>query len=275
MTFISHIGVAFALIVAGAIVAIDPSSSPEAAKGSFFVGTVSAQIWIFCAALVLRARRTPRFDMVVAAELLIAMGVFSLITGIVISGIGVLRDFSRFAGSPFQILQVVVVPFGEGLFASGLAPLLASVLRQIEVLRYGLDDGRRDGDEPDLPGLAVKIREATASLDSFSAAWKRCETMLDGAGATLKAAADTYAQAAQRVDKALSGLAGDIEKAAGASLNDFNSRTKATTKSLEDMTVKTKAFSDATVEGTTLLTGLQNLIESVTNFVRPDDRMRP
>jgi hypothetical protein len=213
--------------------------------------------------------------MIVASELLVATGVFSLIIGLVISGGTALRDLGHFTGPPLDTVKAIVVPFAEGLFASGLAPLLASLLRQIEVLQYGVDDSSRDGAEPDLPTLTTKVQEAIAALDSFSTAWKRCETILDGAGATLKISADTYAQAAQRVDKALTSLSDDIDKAAGTSLKDFNAKTNSTARSLEIMTSKTKAFSDAASEGTTLLTGLQRLIESVTNFVRPDDRARP
>jgi methyl-accepting chemotaxis protein len=275
MTFISHIGIAFGLLIFGALMAVSPGSSPDVAKWSFLAGAVAAQLWLFRTALVFRARRVPRFDMLVASELIVAFGVFSLITGIIISGVAVLRDVSRFTASPLQVLQFVLVPFGEGLLASGLAPLLASVLRQVEVLRYGVDEGSARDGEPDLPGLTAQVREATAALDTFAAAWKRCETVLDGAGGTLKTSADTYAKAAQRVDKALTDLSKEIEESSRAPFKEMNARAAATAKALDELTRNTTAFSDAAVDGTHLLTGLQKLIEAVTNFVRPDDRPRP
>ncbi len=267
--------------------------------------------------------------MIVASELLIALGIFSLITGIVISGYAALSNIYVLSGSPWRLLQTVLVPFGEGLFASGLAPLLASMLRQIEVLRYGIDDGARIGDEPDLSGLANRVREATKALDDFAAAWNRSRGILEGASATLMTSANTYARASQEIDKALTGLAGDIagsstrgaeeidkalsglsekieisgahvarelgrtgdslneslERAtsgvdgildrAGSRLSDLDGKADVTVKALEDLTNKTRAFSSATTEGTTLLTGLQKLIESVTNFIRPGDARTP
>jgi hypothetical protein len=388
MVFIAHITIALVLVVTGALVSVFHWVSPELNQGSFLAGTLSAQLWVFCWALILRSRRVPRFDMVVASELLIALGIFSLITGIVVSGVAILRDVSGLIGSQ---LRTALVPFGEGLLASGLAPLLASILRQIEVLRYGVDDSARSDNEPDLPSLAAKVTQVAAALDDFAAAWKRSEVIVEGASTTLMASADVYARAAQQIDKALTGLAEGIERAgvratsdidkaltglaqnidatcarvpneidraltglaadirrtsarmpdeidnaltglvegikiAGASmpreiekaltglageiktagvrvvgeldstssglsdlldraknglssfqdraekgLNELNGKTNATASALQDLTTKTRAFSNAATEGTTLLTGLQKLIESVTNFIRPGD----
>jgi hypothetical protein len=329
MIFILHIAIALTLVVAGAAASVFHWAAPELDKFSFLIGAVTAQFWLFGWALILRARRVPRFDMVVASELLIALGIFSLITGIVISGVAALHDVYRLAASPWRLLQTVLVPFGEGLFASGLAPLLASMLRQIEVLRYGSDDSARGDDEPDLPGLADRVKEAIKALDDFAAAWNRSQVILEGASATLMTSASTYARASQQVDEALTGLAGDIAKSSargaggidkalsglseeiktsgtrvarelgstGDSLNesldrvtrevdgildrtgtrfsDLNGKTDVTARALEDLTTKTRAFSNAATEGTTLLTGLQKLVESITNFIRPADARTP
>lgn len=203
MIFIIHVAIALSLVLAGAFLSSFHWATPEFTRWSFLIGAVTGQFWLFSWALILRTRRVPRFDMVVASELLITLGIFSLITGIIISGIAALRDVNGLTGSPLRLLRTVLVPFGEGLFASGLAPLLASMLRQIEVLRYGADDSARSADEPDLPGLADKVREAIKALDDFASAWNRSEVVLKGASATLMASANTYASAAQQIDKTL------------------------------------------------------------------------
>jgi hypothetical protein len=329
MIFIFHVVIALALVATGALVSL--LSSPEAQLGriSFLAGVVLAQFWLFGSALMLRSRRVRHFDMIVASELLIALGIFSLITGIVVSGFVALHNVNTLTGAPWQLLQVVLFPFGEGLFGSGLAPLLASVLRQVEVLRYGSGDTAATDGDIDLPGLAAKIRETINALDDFASAWKRSEVILAGASSTLATSADIYARAAQNVEKALIALAADIEKSsasgaktidivfsefskgvgisgsrvarelgtggdsineslgraakgfdgildrAGTRFDELNKKTNTAASTLNELSIKTRAFSDATTDGTTLLIGLQKLIESVTNFVRPGDSRSP
>jgi uncharacterized PurR-regulated membrane protein YhhQ (DUF165 family) len=65
---------------------------------SFGIAALIAQIELFAAALYLCAQSAPRFDMTVAAETLVARGVFSLIVSIVLAVIAT-PDLNITAGS--------------------------------------------------------------------------------------------------------------------------------------------------------------------------------
>jgi methyl-accepting chemotaxis protein len=329
MIFVLHIIIAFLLVTGGALATIFRWIPPDLINVSFLASTIAAQIWLFVWALILRSRRIPKFDMLVASEIIITFGIFSLILGIVISSIHALQDTPKLVEAPFQILKVALVPFAEGLLASGLAPLLATLLRQIEVLRYGVDSTAERENEPDLQGLADKVTQVIAALDDFVGAWRRSEIIIKGVSETLIASADTYSRAAQQIEEALNGLAigiqttgkratddingslgrlsaemetisakvpahienavlslaGDL-RGAGASvvgelrktstglnnlLDRANNQVSTVARAFEDLAAQARAFSNAASEGTTLLTGLQRLIDSVTNFVRPAD----
>jgi hypothetical protein len=265
MVFVIHVTIAFLLVALGALV-----STASGISITFLIGTFSAQIWLFFWALKLRERRIPRFDMVVASEMLIAFGVFSLILGIIVSGVTAFRRFEVRNELSVQVLWAALTPFAEGLAASGLAPLLASILRQIEVLKYGTEEEVRRSGEPDLPGLVDKVDAVKKALDDFAVAWSRSKVILEGASGTLMASADTYERAAKKIDETVGDLNASLDRAED-SLSSLDAKSDAVADALEELATKTAAFSTAAKEGTTLLTELQKLIESVTNFIRPAD----
>jgi hypothetical protein len=139
LNFITHAGIAIAIILIGGLVsstaAFDPADS-VLTRLTFGIAALAAQIELFSAALYLRSRSAPRFDMTVAAETLVALGVFSLIVGIVLAAIA-MPGLNISAGAvTLADFKPLVISFAEGLLASALAPVLATLLRQIEVLKY-------------------------------------------------------------------------------------------------------------------------------------------
>jgi hypothetical protein len=85
MEFLRHLLVALAIFAVGFGLAATADRTSTLSHVYFFIGALGAQIWLFVAAIRLRAQHLPRFDMIVASELIIALGILALICGIFIS----------------------------------------------------------------------------------------------------------------------------------------------------------------------------------------------
>jgi hypothetical protein len=192
LNFITHAVVAIAIVLLGGLVSSNAAGDPAAAspmRFGFGIATLVAQSELFFAALYLRSRSAMRFDMTVAAETLVALGVFSLITGIVLAVITTPSLHVTASNGTLQDFEPLLIPFAEGLFASAAAPLLATLLRQIEVLKYAphsedsssdqLNRLRRDVETAAtaLSQLKIETEAATQKLTSFA---KAATSIVDG-----------------------------------------------------------------------------------------------
>lgn len=271
---------------------------------SFGVATLVAQSELFFAALYLRSRSARRFDMTVAAETLVALGVFSLITGIVLAVLaapGLQITAGNSAPADFEPL---LIPFAEGLFASAVAPLLATLLRQIEVLKYpSHSEGVSSGEHLDhlkheiesavkaLSQLRIETEAATKNTASFAKAAKSILESLNDLAANIKDAkgiipttlslvAREIGTAGPSVTAALNTTADNISTASGrvaaglagasSSLDNFTTKLVSGTETTKQMTEELGRLSKDAHATTGILKRLQELIESVTNFIRPE-----
>lgn len=202
----------------------------------FGVGAAVGELWIFVWALACRARRLERFDMLVAAELLIAYGIFSLLLGLFI---GLIRLRQPGTGPMLESLPPELLStFAGGLFGAGLATLLSAILRQIEVLLYpaGADGPGGGGDFSSMSRLSAALERATGAANELTKAL--------GSGAA-----------------AGSRLATDLDKAKSAA-TDLG-------PALQSAATASRDLKEKMGEGATLLGGTARLIESVNSFLRP------
>jgi hypothetical protein len=325
LSFIAHAVVAIAIVLIGGVVSSKAGGDPEAASTmrlSFGIATLLAQTEVFFAALYLRSRSATRFDMTVAAETLVALGVFSLIAGIVLAviatpslqitgGNGTLADF-----------EPLLIPFAEGLFASAAAPLLATLLRQIEVLKYAPhSEGGSSGEQLNhlkhdvdstakaLSQLKIEAEAATKSITSFAKAAKSIVDSLNdvadsikdakgmipsvlsfvarelsnsgpGVTAAFNAAADNIRTSGGRVSAAFDTTADNIGTSGGrvstafaatsSALEDFATKVATSTKITKEMAGELEKLSKDAEATTGILKRLHQLIDTVTNFIRPE-----
>lgn len=280
MPFLIHLSIAIVILVIGLLM---KALSPAGSVGGdvyFLLGTLGAQLWLFIAAIQLRAKDLPRFDMLVAAELIIALGILSLILGIISAVFFAFHDVAVNAGFTPEVLRPLLSPFAVGLFAAGVAPVLATTLRQIEVLKYS---GAKEGEstpETELEGLRAGIREATVVLGNFTAACQRSQAVFEKSATSFNKSAATYEAATVRIETALRHLA-DV---AGAEAGRVAASLEAMTKNISiyekkvalaahemgTLTDATVRFRTAAEEGATLVGGLQKVIDSVERFIHPD-----
>jgi hypothetical protein len=216
--------------------------------------------------------------MLVASELIIALGVLCLIIGIFIAIAFAITDTQQPAQLSLEGLRPFLMPFAEGLFAAGLAPVLAATLRQIEVLKYADDaDG---APKDDLGHMRDKIHDLTEVINSFISACERSQTTFEKGAMVFNRSTDLYESAAKRVEAALGGLA-DSAVAQGRrfdssfttlsdGLSGFDKALAQSTHEVDGLREATRRHTAATEEGTLLLEGLRKLIASVQRFIHPD-----
>jgi hypothetical protein len=325
LSFIAHAVIAIAIVLIGGLVSSKAAGDPEASiamRFSFAIATLSAQIELFFAALWLRSRSATRFDMTVAAETLVALGVFSLIAGIVLAVIATPSLHVTSSNGTLPDFEPLLIPFAEGLLASAAAPLLATLLRQIEVLKYAphseggssgdqLSRLKRDADSvaTALSQLKIEAEAATKNVKSFAKAAKSIVDSLNDVAGSIKdvkgmvpsslsfvtreitnagpgvtaafdAAAGNIRTSSGRVSDAFETTANNIGTSGGrvsaafaatsSALGDFTTNVASSTKTTKTMAEEFEKLSKDAQATAGILKRLHQLIESVTNFVRPD-----
>lgn len=285
MEFLRHLVFALAIFITSAILAAAGTGTTDGAYGYFFLfGAIGAQVWLAVAALRLRARHVPRFDMIVASELIIALGILALITGIFSSVMFALQHTENVRELSFETLRPLLTPFAEGLLAAGFAPVLATVLRQIEVLKYGVAHDEETTPEADLKAeldsLKSKLREVATVLENFASAYKRSQTMFEKSATSFNKSADRYETAAGKIEAAIGRLEHVVTTkgeqlsvgfdAVNRELSAYGIELAQSSQQMSSLTNETRRFQAAAKEGATLLDGLQTVIESVERFIRPD-----
>jgi hypothetical protein len=231
LNFLIHFGIAAAIIAAGGFVsgvaAFDPAATPLT-RGAFGIAAILAQLELFAAALYLRSKSVARFDMTVAAETLVALGVFSLIGGIVLAALSTPKLNITAGSIKLDDFTPLLISFGEGLLASATAPLAATFLRQYEVLKYAphsesgtsgepLEHLRREADTvaKALSQLRIETEKATNHTASFASSAKSILDGLNELAADIKRAKDV-------VPTALSSISREIGNAGPGVTAAFN-----------------------------------------------------
>lgn len=279
MAFITQLAIAIAILLLGCLLIATSDRASLAGDFYFLVGTIGAQVWLFTSAIRLRSKRLPRFDMLVASELIIALGILSLILGIINSVVFAFQGGDRFASFSKEALQPLLTPFAVGLLAAGVAPVLATLLRQLEVLKYADGKDEDSTSEAEFESLKTGSRDAAVVLGNFTAACELSRSTFEKTATSFNKSADTYDAAAAKIQAALGHLAdvtaaGSDRVAAGLeamtnNLANYEKKLAHSAREMSSLAEATGRFRTAAEEGATLLTGLQKVIESVERFIRP------
>lgn len=221
-----------------------------------FIVNVTALFYLrLRATSFLRARRTD-FDAVIAAEMIVAFGVLSLILGITSAVAPLFLGAVSLDVTDLRALAGVATPFLEGLATAGLAPFFAVLLRiEAHEAESAYDTGA------DFSDLSVATRDLSREL---VATFKALEKM----GKGLREVTDATNQLAFRIDVDLKKLdsavsASEVKVAALAKAAEASSTQVA---KLADETTHLNAAAN---EAGTLLNALGELIVSVERFVKP------
>jgi hypothetical protein len=230
---------------------------------------VVAIVLLVLIAVKLAAAR-PRLNLTIAAESIIALGIFSLILSLIVALHGVSEFVEDAARRSLTIEDInrFTVPFIEGLAAAGIAPFIATILRHFEASFAAIESGETGMTEAarEATVLAKELKNATAIItsinkelmktkDAFESAFMGALEGVAGLGTTLQTETERLKFALQRVQAEATALSDASEKSRTA-VSAFGT----------SMVGLTASSSDARE----LLDALGKLIDSVERYVRPD-----
>jgi hypothetical protein len=229
---------------------------------------VSIVLLFFLAMKLVDAK--PRLNLTIAAESIVALGIFSLILSIAVALYGVSDFMTQMDKRDLTSddIRRFTVPFIEGLAAAALAPFIATVLRHFEASFSAIESGEAGMTEAarEAVGLALELKNATAAVAglnkeltgtkvAFEAALANAVSAVRSLGETLAVETDRLKFALQRVQAEATGLSDASEKSRTA-VSAFGS--------------SMGALSSSSRDARELLDALGKLIESVERYVRPD-----
>jgi methyl-accepting chemotaxis protein len=225
---------------------------------------------LFILALKLATVR-PRLNLTVAAETIVALGIFSLVISITLGIYGVLTLSSpqMFASDiSLEDVRRFVLPFLEGLSTAAVAPLVATFLRNFEASFSFHETGEAGMTETVLAAseLAKQLERASANFtklneeldrnsDRLQSATASAATGANRLGEVFQTEANRLGHALQRVQAEVTGLSDATERGRGA---------------VSNLTSGMSGLSDSAKDARDLLNALGSLIESVERFVRPE-----
>src|SRR5262249_53552017 len=97
-------------------------------------GTFIAAIAILLYLAIRLSTARPRLNLTLAAETVVALGIFSLIISIMVVILGVSEFMMEFTSRDpsLEHFRCFALPFAEGLMAAAIAPFIATILRHVE-----------------------------------------------------------------------------------------------------------------------------------------------
>ena len=231
----------------------------EGVEWALLVIPPSSLIALAGVAVHMKRLGTPGFDLAIAAEVVVAGGIASLLLGLAVSGLRAFDDPSFFTGPSvdFAHLTSILRPFFESFVTAGLAPFIASIIRQID-----MQLSARSAEFGDLDSA---LRSATDSVELLRKRVDELGTTIEVTGRSmsttgghLKKTGDDVAAISASLVTAVEGIVRHSDRL-GTSAEGA--------KELAEAFMKLK---EASEEGTNMLDGLNNLIAAIKRFL-PDD----
>lgn len=257
-----------------------PGSTP--ASVLFGLGVLGGLLLLVVSAIGLRARRIPRFDMMVAAEVIVAYGILSLVLGLALAISNVLRSDVTQGGIQLEELRPLLTPFVEGLVAAGVAPLAAVALRQLEVLKYGAAELADSSPEARLAELDERVRKVSEAFDNLATSCRKSAEEFEKNASRFADTAGSWESAARKTKGALDAVASSAESGRSTLETAFGTIAAEADKARGALSGAVSEFGElagafgrlrsAAAESSRLLEELQKLIASVERFIRPEDR---
>jgi methyl-accepting chemotaxis protein len=237
---------------------------PEGALGAcLFLG-----VFLLWRLAIRLSKRKPALNLTVAAETIVALGIFSLVISVAAS---VYLAISQTEAINPSNLRPFVLPFLEGLITAALAPLLATHLRNIEA-------SRPMGDSVEMPGvvdassdLAKQMQLAAEQLKAASAAFGTLNEEIKAQTVAFKEATEAVGAEA---GKLIGAFKDETTKLKGA-LGDFRGDVKALaeaasegSEALSKLSTEVNKVAGTSGETDEMLKALNRLILSVERFIR-------
>jgi hypothetical protein len=238
-------------------------------EGALF-GAFAVSIVVLIYLAIKLARVKPRLNLTLAAETIVALGIFSLIISVAVVLLNVSEFLTEIASRDLSIedMRRFAWPFAEGLTAAAIAPIVATLLRHVESNismvesgEAGMATAAREAETlaAELKAMTGNIQSINAELAGTKGAFEKALGSAVKATGTLSATLETEAErlkvALQRVQAEATGLANASQKGRiavdelGTGLSELNASTK---------------------DARELLDALSKLIESVERYIKPD-----
>ncbi len=236
--------------------------------GTLFLVFALSIVGLLYLAIKLASAR-PRLNLTLAAETLVALGIFSLIISIAVVLFGVSEFMIEVSKRDLSIddMRRFAWPFGEGLAAAAIAPFIATLLRHIESNVSSIDSG--DAGMADAAReatvLAAELKKAVGNIQNVNAQLvgtkEAFETSLGGAvraagvfASSLLTETDRLKIALQRVQAEATGLADASEK----------SRVR-----VSELGTSLSSLVSSSNDAREMLDALGKLIDSVERYIKP------
>lgn len=221
-----------------------------------FVTNVLALFYLRWRATVYARSNRADFDAVIAAEIIVAFGVLSLILGITAAVVPLFIGTATLAVDNLRALASIATPFLEGLATAGLAPFFAVLLRVEAHEAAGAYDSSAD-----MSSLAAATRDLAQDIRATQAALVMLQESTRDASEATRALAEEVRGETVRLKDAL----GDSE----TRLRALGNAAGATGAEVAKLTGEASRLNIAVNDTGTMLHALGDLIESVERFVKP------
>lgn len=199
------------------------------------------------------------FDAVIAAEMMVAFGVLSLILGITSAVLPLFLGGVSLRVDDLSALATLAVPFLEGLATAGLAPFFAVLLRvEAHEVETSFDTSI------DMSNLATATRDLTRELRAAFKAIRQLQESAQDATVAAHLLAEEVRGDAGRLTRAFEAGEAQLKLLGGAAQSSSTEVAR-----LADETAKLNATA---TETSAMLNALGELIESVERFVKPADQ---
>lgn len=222
-----------------------------------FLGNLAALVFLrWQASRLLRTRAD--FDAVIAAEMIVAFGVLSLILGISTAVVPLFTGGATLQVDNLAALAGLALPFLEGLATAGLAPFFAVLLR-IEAHELGASA------EP-----GAELSDLTVATQDLGVELRGTVRVLRELREQLAHAAATSQQLGQAMQTESAKLMLMVERSE-AKLTTLAQAAEASSGEVARLAGETARLNQAAGETSALLTTLGDLIDSVERFVKPGE----
>ena len=218
------------------------------------IGNLCSLVYLRHTAMALARAERDDFDAVIAAEVMVAFGVLSLIFGLTTSLAPLLATS---VALQWDNLRTLSWPFIEGLATAGAAPFFAVVLR-LQVFEISRTVDAVD----DLAGLAAATRDLTGELKRAGKSASDLQTALHAAGTSTARMAQDVETHGGRFGAALIEGQGHVRTLSAAA--------QAGSVEVNKLAGETDRLTGAAGDSATMLAELSRLIDAVKRFVRPD-----
>jgi methyl-accepting chemotaxis protein len=237
--------------------------------GTLFASFAASIVVLLYLAIKLSSTR-PRLNLTLAAETLVALGIFSLITSIAVALFGVSEFMIDVTSRDLSVedMRRFTWPFGEGLAAAAIAPFVATLLRHIESNVSTVESGEA--------GMADAAREAATLADQL----RLTTTTIKTINAELTGTKDAFETALGSAVRATSVLSGTLQteterlklalqrvQAEATGLADASGKSRV---AIAELGTELSTLGSSSKDARELLDALGKLIDSVERYVKPD-----